>query len=67
LLQGDVTGSTGIYAGWNLDVDNADNDNDLTTNGDDPWDFGTTSQYPVLKIDFNNDSNTADDIAKQQN
>ena len=22
---------------------------------DDPWDFGTTSQYPALKVDFNND------------
>ncbi len=35
-------GYVGIYAGWNVDV-----------NGDgspeDPWDFGTSGQYPVLK------------------
>ena len=44
-----------IYAAWNVDVDNADNDNDLTTNVDDPWDFGTGSQYPALKADFDRD------------
>ena len=43
------TGYTGIYAGWNLDLDNADRDRDLSTDGDDPWDFGTSSQYPALK------------------
>ena len=36
------TGYSGIYAGWNLDLDG-----DGT--GDDPWDFGTSAQYPVLK------------------
>ena len=36
------TGYAGIYAGWNLDLDADDS-------GDDPWHFGTTSQYPVLK------------------
>ena len=40
---------TGIYAGWDLDLDNADRDRDLSTGGDDPWDFGTSSQYPALK------------------
>ena len=40
---------TGIYAGWNLDLDNADRDKDISTGGDDPWDFGTSSQYPALK------------------
>ena len=39
----------GIYAAWNVDVDNADGDDDLTTGGDAPWDFGTSYQYPVLK------------------
>ena len=38
-----------IYADWNLDLDNADNDGNLATGGDDPWDFGTNSQYPILK------------------
>ena len=33
---------TGIYENWNVDVD-GDN------NPDDPWDFGTSRQYPVLK------------------
>ena len=42
-------GYTGIYANWNVDVDNADGDNDITTGVDDPWDFGTASQYPALK------------------
>ena len=36
------TGYSGIYGSWNLDLD------DDGTN-DDPWDFGTGSQYPVLK------------------
>ena len=35
------TGSS-IYANWNVDVDD-------TTGNDDPWDFGTSSQYPILK------------------
>ena len=38
-----------IYAGWNVDVDNADGDDDVTTGVDDPWDFGESWQYPVLK------------------
>ena len=38
----------GIYADWNLDLDN---------NGalDDPWDFGNATQYPALKVDFDGD------------
>ncbi len=38
----------GIYANWNVDLDNADSDNDLATGGDDPWDF-RVGHYPVLK------------------
>ncbi len=41
------TGSA-IYANWNFDIDNADNDNDLTTGTDNPWNFGTNAQFPVL-------------------
>ena len=37
------TGYTGIYADWNVDLDG-----DAST--DDPWDFGTSSQFPALKI-----------------
>ena len=39
-----------IYANWNLNLDG-----DVNTD-DDPWDFGTASEYPVLKVDFNNDN-----------
>ena len=42
------TGYTGIYAGWNLDLDGDSAD-------DDPWDFGTGYNYPALKVDFNGD------------
>ena len=44
------TGYTGIYANWNIDIDNADGDGDAGTGKDDPWDFGTNSQYPRLKF-----------------
>ena len=36
------TTETGIYANWDIDVDGK-------TGNDDPWDFGTASQYPILK------------------
>ena len=49
------SGYTGIYAMWNLDLDNEDGDRDATTGGDDPWDFGTAQQYPALQADFNGD------------
>ena len=42
------TGYSGIYAAWNVDLDGE-------TGGDDPWQFGTTSQYPALQVDFNGD------------
>ena len=35
-------GASGLYANWNVDADGQ-------TGNDDPWDFGTSSQYPVLK------------------
>ena len=44
-------GTTGIYSAWNVDLDNADTDDDVATGGDDPWDFGYASQYPALKYD----------------
>ena len=46
-LQG-PTDYTDIYSAWNIDADNADSDNDLATNADDPWDFGAAGEYPVL-------------------
>ena len=49
------TGYTGIYSKWNVDLDNDDLDFDLRTGGDDVWDFGTSRQYPVLKVDFDGD------------
>ena len=36
------TGYTGIYANWNLNLDGV-------TGGDNPWAFGTASQYPALR------------------
>ena len=36
------TDYTGIYASWNLDLDGV-------SGADDPWDFGTASDYPRLK------------------
>ena len=36
------TGYTGIYAAWNANLDGQ-------SGNDDPWDFGTSSQYPALK------------------
>ena len=44
-----------IYAAWNVDVDDADGDNSLTSGTDAPWDFGTANQYPALKADFDGD------------
>ena len=35
------TSYTGIYANWNLDLDG-------DGNADDPWNFGTSSEYPTL-------------------
>ena len=50
-------GTTGLYAAWDVNVDSqADND--------DPWDFGTSSQYPILK--FGHDAlSVARQIAQQ--
>ena len=47
------TDYTGIYAAWNVDRDGPFGDGDGV--GDDPWDFGTTTQYPALSVDFNDD------------
>ena len=46
------TGYSGIYAAWNVDLD-GDNTND------DPWDFGTSAQYPALKVDMSDADTTA--------
>ena len=42
------TGHTGIYAGWNLNVYTRYYLNN-------PWDFGSATQYPALEGDFNGD------------
>ena len=49
------TGYTGIYGGWDADLDNADGDNNAATGTDDFWHFGTGSQYPALKADLDGD------------
>ena len=49
------TDYTGIYGNWLADLDNIDGDYDETTGKDDFWDFGTSSEYPALKMDFDGD------------
>ena len=49
------TDYTGIYEAWNVELgDSPFDDGEL----DDPWDFGTTAQYPVLSLDLNDDNRT---------
>ena len=58
LLQS-PTGYSGIYGSWNVDLDG----DSMTP---DPWDFGTSSQYPVLSVDFDgNDSATWQEFGYQ--
>ena len=45
-------GYTGLYVNWNVDIDG-------DSAGDDPWDFGSSSDYPTLKVDFNGDGVTS--------
>ena len=49
------TAYMGIFKGWNADLDDADGDDDPATGVDDFWDFGTGSEYPALKFDFDGD------------
>ena len=49
------TDYSGIYANWIIDLDNADRDFNPSTGADDVWDFGTSRQYPVLRVDTNED------------
>ena len=35
--------SSDLYFGWNTNLDGV-------AGNDDPWDFGTTSQYPILQF-----------------
>ena len=39
------TAYSGVYSQWNVDLDG-------NGTNDDPWDFGTGSQYPALKVSF---------------
>ena len=42
------TGYDGIYAAWNLDLDD-------DGAADDPWDFGSAGQYPAVSADLDDD------------
>ena len=54
------TGYTGIYSNWDVDVTGDDRD-------DDPWDFGSSSQYPALKTDVNGDGrSTVEEFGNQR-
>ena len=47
------TDYTGVYEAWNVELGRSPfDDGEL----DDPWDFGTTAQYPVLSLDLNDDN-----------
>ena len=54
---------TALYAAWNIDIDDVldpgleDGTAPGDATADDPWDFGTDSQYPALRIDFDGDGN----------
>ena len=54
----DPEGYTDIYINW--DMNRADD------GADDSWNFGGDDDYPVLKVDFNNNSSTADDVTRQR-
>ena len=59
-------GYAGIYATWNIDVDDADDDDVTTTGIDAPWDFGTVNEYPALKADSDSDGKaTAYEFGRQ--
>ena len=46
------TSYTGLFAAWNADVTGDDNP-------DNPWDFGTPRNFPLLRVDFNNDGSAS--------
>ena len=43
----------GIYANWNVNADGDTSTGAMTTGADDPWHFGASSQYPILKYGHN--------------
>ena len=45
------TGYTGPFSDWNVDMDNADGDDDPSTGGDDPWNFGGSDDYPTIAFE----------------
>ena len=47
------TDYTGIYEAWNVELGDSPFGDDEP---DDPWDFGTAAQYPVLSLDLNDDN-----------
>ena len=66
-LQG-PTGYTGIYEHWGLqDLNDTDGNLVRRLESADPWDFGTSSNYPRLKADRNGDgAYTAAEFRGQQ-
>ena len=46
------TGYEGIYGRWNVDLGGRRFGDD---EADEPWDFGTSTQYPVLSVDLSGD------------
>ena len=54
--------SGALYYEWNRDTDGEITNTDTEV----VWDFGTNGQYPVLKADFDNDTDTSDDLEAQR-
>ena len=48
----ELTGYTGIYANWNVNADGDTSTGAMTTGADDPWNFGSSSEYPVLQLGY---------------
>ena len=55
------TSYTGIYLDWDVDVDDGldigvqDGKTIGDNSSDDPWEFGSSSDYPLLSVDFDRD------------
>ena len=56
----------GIYEDWDIDID-GDLEEGGDNSADDPWDFGSETDYPLLKADFNEDGEyTVEEFGEQR-
>ena len=47
-----ASGSGSIYENWNVNVDGDTTTGTPTIGGDDPWDFGESDEYPILRFEY---------------